>query len=277
MSSAPAVTVLLAVYKPDPTYFREAVASVMAQTFADWELLVVEDESPSISAAALLTEFDDRRIRHHLNPRRHTLASALNEGLRMARAPLVARLDGDDVCEPERLAQQVRYLREHPEVTVYGSRITVIDERGALLGRRLLPTEHATIAASLQRFNCISHPSVMFRREAVLAAGGYDDDEQVEDWELWCRMLTRGARFAASPSALIRYRFHAGALKFENVHGVIRRGLEIKRRYFASRLTMSDRLRMFAEQMLLLAPPRLILWLFRRSQYRAFTPSAGQR
>lgn len=277
MSSAPAVTVLLAVYRPDPTYFREAVASVVAQTLVDWELLVVEDESPAISAAELLKEFEDPRIRHHFNPRRHTLASALNEGLRLARAPLVARLDGDDICEPERLAQQVRYLREHPEVAVYGSRITVIDERGALLGQRLLPTEHAEIAASLQRYNCISHPSVMFRREAVLAAGGYDDDERVEDWELWCRMVGRGARFAASPDALIRYRFHAGALKFENVHGVIRRGIDIKRRYFAGRLTMGDRLRMLAEQVLLLAPPRLILWLFRRSQYRTFAPSAGPR
>jgi len=274
--AAPAVTVLLAVYKPDALYFPQAVASVMAQTFGDWELLVIEDESP-LSAAALLRELDDPRIRHHLNPHRHTLAAALNEGLRLARAPLVARLDGDDLCEPRRLEEQVRYLAEHPEVAVYGSRITVIDQRGDVLGRRLLPTTHEEIAGALRRYNCISHPSVMFRRDAVLAAGGYDAEERVEDWELWCRMLLGGARFAASPEALIRYRFHAGALKFENVHGVIRRGIQIKGRYFGGSLAVGDRLRMLAERLLLLAPPRLILWLFRRSQYRAFTAAEGER
>src|SRR5207248_4373568 len=117
------------------------------------------------------------------------LAQSLNIGLGLAQAPLIARLDCDDVCLPHRLERQLAFLSSHPDVDVYGSRIIVIDENGRRIARRNLPVTHDAIARRLRRTNALSHPSVMFRKAAVEAAGGYEPDQVVEDFELWCRML----------------------------------------------------------------------------------------
>ncbi len=261
----PAVTVLMAVRTPNADYFRDAVRSVLSQTFSDFELLIIED--PPFTD--LLSGLDDPRIHLHRNDTRLGLAGSLKLGTELARAPLIARLDADDVCEPDRLERQLAFLREHPEVDVYGSRITIIDAAGQPIAQRLLPLTHDEIAAALRRYNCISHPSVMMRREAVLGAGGYDAGRaHLEDYELWCRMLTRGARFANSPQPLLRYRFHPGALKFQDVHREIRGLREIRARYFAGQLSLRDRLHALAERVLLLLPPRFVMWLFTRLQYR---------
>lgn len=262
----PAVSVVMAVYEPEARYLREAVESVLAQTFGDLELIVVEDPS-SVSAAEILGDIDDPRLSIHRNEKKLGLAESLNAGIARARAPLIARHDADDVCVPERLARQVAFLNAHPEVDVYGSRITVIDAEGRPFARRLLPLTHDDIAAAMRRYNCISHPSVLMRKSAVERAGGYAG-QPAEDYDLWCRMLAAGSRFENSPEELLRYRFHPGALKFRDIQREVRRTIEIKRRYFAGRMTAGDRLRLAGEAFLLLLPARAVLWLFMRLQYR---------
>jgi len=269
-SEPPAVTVLMAVCNPQPAYLRQAVDSVLAQTFTDFELLVVEDPSP-VSTADLLAGIDDPRIRLHRNEVRLGLAQSLNVGLTLARAPLIARFDSDDVCLPHRLDRQVAFLSSHPDVDVYGSRIIVINENGNRIARRNLPVTHDAIALRLRRTNALSHPSVMFRKASVEGAGGYEQNQVVEDFELWCRMLTRGARFAASEEPLILYRFHPGALKFSLVRPTISSMIEIKTRYFRGRLGVLDRLRLLLERVLLLLPPGVVVRLFRWIEYRGLT------
>jgi len=267
MNASPAVSVVMAVFNPHPTYFRQAVESVLAQTFRDFELIVIEDPSPR-SAAALLEGIADNRLRLHVNETRLGLTRSLNLGVSLARAPLIARLDGDDLCAPDRLARQVAFLDEHPEIDVYGSRITIIDAAGRPFARRLLPLDHDEISAALRRFNCISHPAVMVRKAAMQRAGGYDPAEPIDDYDLWCRMLKHGSRFENSADDLIRYRFHPEALKFEGIRKVIRDGIHTKRHNFADDFTLRDRLRILGERALLLLPPRLVLWLFTKLQYR---------
>src|SRR5262245_36445896 len=181
----PAVTVLMAVYKPYGPYLRQAVESVLAQTFGDFELLIVEDPS-NISAAEMLAGLEDPRIRIHRNDASLGLADSLNVGLKLARAPLIARLDADDACLPQRLERQVAFFNAHPEVDIYGSRIIVIDENGRRIASRDLPLTHEAIARRLRITNALSHPSVMFRKASVDAAGGYESKQIVEDFELWC-------------------------------------------------------------------------------------------
>jgi glycosyltransferase involved in cell wall biosynthesis len=263
----PAVSVVMAVWNPDPLYFRQAVESILAQTFTDFELILVEDPSPQL-AADLLAGIDDERVRIHRLPQRGGLPAALNTGLSLARAPLIARMDGDDIAVAERFARQVEFLEAHPEIDVHGSRITIIDADGRTMGRRLLPLTHDEIAAALRRYNCISHPSVMMRKRAVDAVGGYDGSRSGEDYDLWCRMLKNGARFASAADDLVRYRFHPAAMKFDRIHGVIRDTMAIKHRHFESDFTVGDRLRLVGERLLLLVPPRLVLWLFTKREYR---------
>ncbi len=266
--NAPAVTVLLAVWNPNHRFLQDAVRSILEQTFTDFELVIVEDPSPA-SIEDLVAGFDDPRIRLVRREVRGTLGSALNLGLELARGELVARIDADDIALPQRLERQVAFMRSHPEIAVYGSRIRVIDESERVVGRRMLPLRHDEIAATLRRYNCISHPSVMFRKAIVLARGGYDKTIGTEDYDLWCRMLLAGDRFENSAEDLICYRFHEEAAKFRGVHDSIRTTIAIKRRYFTGRFDLIDYMRLIAEFALLALPSWLIVRLFRKTEYRA--------
>ncbi|HEX3579859.1 MAG TPA: glycosyltransferase [Thermoanaerobaculia bacterium] len=267
MPESPAVTVLMAVRNPGADFFRQAVESVLSQTFDDFELIIVQDPS-QVPVEEILAGISDSRIRVHRNESQVGLAQSLNIGLALARGALIARIDSDDLCLPQRLERQVAFLAEHPEIDVYGSRIIVIDDKGKAVGRRLLPLSHEEIAVRMRRTNCVSHPSVMFRRASVERVGGYEANQVVEDFELWCRMLTRGARFAASAEPLILYRFHEGALKFSLARPTITNMREIKLRYFRGQLGFLDRLRLFAERLLLFLPSRVVIFLFKLIEYR---------
>ena len=135
---------MLPVLNPHPVFFPQAVQSLLAQTFTDFELIIVEDPSPS-SALDLLGHDPDSRIRHFRNQRATGLVDQLNRGLAQARADLVARMDADDVCEPVRLQQQVDFLGRHPEVGVLGSQLRLMDDEGRLGGYRHYPLEHQAI------------------------------------------------------------------------------------------------------------------------------------
>ncbi len=254
------------VWRPDLDYLRQSIASVQAQTMNDWELILVED--PPLSARLLVEGFRDPRIVHLQRASKTSLADALNEGLTACRADLVARLDGDDLCLPQRLSEQVAYLDRHPSIAVAGTSLVIIDAEGKEIGHRAMPSSSVEVRNAMRRYNAMAHPSVMFRKAAVLRAGGYEN-VPAEDYDLWCRLIRDGEQLGNLPEELVRYRFHQGALKFEAVHRAIRDTIDTKRRYFHSQWTVRDRLRLAAERLLLLLPPRAVLALFRRLVYGA--------
>jgi len=267
MGDTPKISVLLPVRNPHPVYFPAAVQSVLDQTEKDLELLIVEDlgERP---AAPQLARFADPRIHHLQNPRRDRLGAALNFGLHAARAPLVARMDADDVCEPRRLERQLAFLDAHPQIDLLGGQIAVIDEGDRRTGYRSYPIEHLEIVRALRRYNCFSHPSVVFRRDPVVALGGYQPGMLNEDYDLWCRMARAGMRLGNLPEVVVHYRLHPGAQKNVDVHEIVRVTMAIKRQYFGEELDLAARLRMIGERALLYLPPLLIIKLFERVQYR---------
>jgi glycosyltransferase involved in cell wall biosynthesis len=259
------------VLNPHPVHFPEAVASILNQTFSDFELVIVEDPSPA-SAADLLRLFDDPRIRHFCNDARTGLIAQRNRTLGEASAPLVALLDADDVMEPHRLAEQVKFLRDHPDVAVVGCQLRIIDHDGREIGMRTYPTDHDTILRAMPSYNAIPQPGVMGRKVALQAVGGYEFEFPAEDYDLWSRMLRAGYRFANHPDPLIRYRT-TGASKSDKLRRLIRLTGVVKRRYWQDRMTLRDRGRYWAEWALLGLPAGWVNWLFRRTQYRR-TPSA---
>lgn len=191
-----------------------AIASIAAQTHRDWELLLIDNASidPGTSIARAWST-RDHRIRLVEEPT-VGIAHALNTGLRHARAPLIARMDADDVAHPERLAQQVAYMDAHPGVGVLGTRTrfesTVLKNSGMRWfvdwqNAILTPQEHY-----LKRFvdAAIAHPTVMFRRELVEQFGGYDTGPVPEDHELWLRWMHHGVRFAKLPEELLTWSDH---------------------------------------------------------------------
>jgi glycosyltransferase involved in cell wall biosynthesis len=207
--SAPAVSVIMAVYNGEP-WLGEAVDSVLGQTLADVELIVVDDGSTD-GTLGVLDQRRDRRLTV-LRQSRGGQTAALNRGLRSARAPLLARLDADDVALPDRLARQVAFLSAHPEVGLLGSGCHEISPAGATVRTLTPPAEDPAIRHSLIRANPFIHSSVMFRRAAVDAAGGYDESFAVaQDYDLWLRM-SRVTRLANLPAPLVLRRLAPGRL-----------------------------------------------------------------
>jgi glycosyltransferase involved in cell wall biosynthesis len=186
--------------------------SIQAQTLADFELLIVDDGSTDDTGALVAARArEDVRLRVMSGPHRG-LVACLNDGLRAARAPLVARMDGDDLMDPERLALQREYLGAHPRVGVVASRVEAFPagEAGAGMAEYLRWQNACRSEAALRDeiyVECpITHPSVTFRREVVAAAGGYRDGDFPEDYELWLRLNESGCPMAKIDRCLLRWR-----------------------------------------------------------------------
>jgi glycosyltransferase involved in cell wall biosynthesis len=259
----PVVSVVLPVIEPDPRLFRAAVQSVLAQTLIELELIIVEDPSP-VSGREILAGLDDPRLRHIVNTRRTSLAHQHNRGLAESRGAFICRFDGDDLCEPERLARQVDFLRRHPDISVVGSRLRVIDAAGRTLGFRDYPLDHDTIVARMARSNPMANSSVMFRRDVYDHHGGWRIDSALpaRDYEWLSRLAVAGVRFANLPDYLVRYRIHPAAIKATRLRETLRATLDVKRTYWSRRMGPGARLTMLGERALLMLPPRLVLHLF---------------
>lgn len=186
-----------------------AVESVRAQTLTDWELVIVDDGSTD-ATDQVLARFTDGRIRTLRRPARGIVA-ALNEGVAAARAPLVARMDADDECHPERLARQVAALEADPALGLIGCRTGFGGDVASAGGySRFVEWQNAlTDARDLARERFVespfAHPSVMFRRELVDRHGGYRDGDFPEDYELWLRWWDEGVVMSKLPEALLTW------------------------------------------------------------------------
>jgi len=200
VAHAPAVSVLMSVHDGAPLV-SEAVASVLAQTDPDLELLVVDDGSTD-DTPARLAAVDDPRLRLYRQPRTG-LTRALNRLLGLARADLIARLDADDLALPERLARQRAFMALHPEVGLLGTAAREDDLTGRPLGVVRPPVDDAGLRRALIRANPFVHSSVMARRELLARAGGYDETLGVaQDYDLWMR-LVRLTRLASLDEILV--------------------------------------------------------------------------
>ena len=266
--TTPLVSVIVPVYQPDPVFFRESIASVLAQTHRDLELIVVEDPSAS-SGRALLAGIDDPRLHHIVNPERTSLPRQHNRGLAETRGRFICRFDADDVCEPERVERELAFLQAHPDIDVVGSALTVIDERGTAIATRSYPTDHAAIVAAMRRFNPIANSSVMFRREIYEKFGGWRDAPlPAQDYEWYSRLASGGARFANLAEPLVRYRLHGGSIKSSKLRGTIQTTLEVKNMYWRRDMDLASRAVMVMERALLYLPASLVLRLFTAIRYR---------
>jgi hypothetical protein len=179
------------------SWLPEAIRSVLGQTLADLELIVVDDGSSDATPALLATERDPRLVVER--QAQAGLAVALNRAFGLARAPLVARLDADDVALPVRLERQRAFLQSHPEVGLLGTAARVVDESGRDVGIIRPPEDDRDIRRVLIRRNPFVHSSVMVRRSLLASAGGYDVSFPVaQDYDLWLRLsaLTRMANLA---------------------------------------------------------------------------------
>jgi glycosyltransferase involved in cell wall biosynthesis len=208
MSASPRVSLVVPSFNEAPEIVRASLASVRAQTMVDFECIVIDESINEARARACREACEADPRFYYVHPsERLGLPRSLNLGIARARAPLVARFDSDDLCQPDRLAQQVAFLDAHADVGVLGGALEIIDEGGMPVGLRHYPAAHAEIARRMQMTTALAHPTVMFRRALVERHGGYDASFRfAEDLDLWLRWLNAGVRFANLPQVLVRYR-----------------------------------------------------------------------
>jgi GT2 family glycosyltransferase len=207
------VSVVLPVYNGE-RFLTDAVDSILAQTFRDFELIGIDDGSLD-GSGEILDRFAlaDSRVRA-LRQANAGIIAALNRGLALARGEFIARMDADDVAHPERLARQAAFLDAHPDIAVVGCAVTLIDERGKRIRDVEYPRTPEAVAEFLEIGAPLAHPAVMMRRDAVLAVGGYREAyRHAEDYDLWLRMAER-YRMANLPDRLLLYRQHEAKHSF---------------------------------------------------------------
>lgn len=217
-----------------PTYNRarfvaQAIESVQTQTFADWEMIVVddasEDDTPGIVAKQVA---QDQRIKYFRNEVNLGISRTRNRGLELAQGEYIAVLDSDDIwCDMEKLQKQSDFLEQHPDYSLIGGAVILVDEQGSEIGRRQPPIADQDIRSGLLLKNTLVHSSIMYRREAVKGLGGYDVKlSSGEDYDLWLR-LGREHKLANLPDYVVKYRVHSGNISISERLKTLRINLEL--------------------------------------------------
>ncbi|WP_440978957.1 glycosyltransferase family 2 protein [Sphingomonas pseudosanguinis] len=216
--TSPRITVALSVYNND-RYLAAALDSLLAQSFDDFELLVVNDGSTDGSRAIIdAYAARDPRIRPIHQPNRGLIPS-LNWMIAEARGEYIARMDGDDIALPERFARQVAFLDAHTDHGVVGTRVIAITETGEPRADWTIdhPIDADAVHAALEAGPLLCHPSVMMRRSLVTMVGGYRAAyRHCEDYDLWLRLDER-TRMANLPERLLRYRYSTTQVSHRHV------------------------------------------------------------
>lgn len=194
-------------------FLAEAIDSVLSQTFADFEFIIVDNASTD-RTAEIIAGYDDARIVSIRNAATVNLSQSLNIGLGRARGRHVARLDADDIAKPERLARQAAFLDEHPEVALLGAAWTTFGADGgrAETPQPAPPVDHEAILFALAERNVLTHSSIAFRRDVVADLGNYDDTfTYCMDYDLYFRIAAQH-RLAVIAEPLVAVRIHGNQI-----------------------------------------------------------------
>ena len=190
---------------------EESVRSVLAQTFADFELVLVDDLS-SDNSIALIEKISDPRIKIKKLVTRHRRTKALNQGLQICSGEFIAVLDADDIAYPTRFAKQISFLEENPKIVAVGTWFTNINENGELISRSEFKTSSSDISRSLAFNSVLVHSSMMYRRSVANLQGGYlEDFDYAQDFALWIALAEVGD-IGAIPEQLTKIRRLANSM-----------------------------------------------------------------
>jgi glycosyltransferase involved in cell wall biosynthesis len=199
-------------------YLREAIESILHQTFGDFELIIVDDGSTD-SSPDVFTRYQKSEDRLRVYQQENQgLTVSLNKALGLARGKYIARMDADDISLPERFSEQIGFLEAHREVGLVGSWAQYIDHEGCSLAVWQNAAEHGCLKWRLCFNNVFAHSSVMMRRDVVQGVGGYDLALRYsQDYDLWCRM-SDVARLSSIQKVLVLFRLHGE--KVSEVHKI---------------------------------------------------------
>ena len=228
----PRVSVLMLTYNRSQ-FIGNAIESILAQIFQDWELLVVHD-GPNREIPLIMAEWQrrDPRILYFHRAIPGNIAEASNFGLSHARGEYVAVLDDDDAwADPGKLSKQIAFLDTHRDHCCCGGGVIVIDPEGREQMRYLKPEYDEQIKRRALMANPLAHSTTLYRRDAALKTGGYDETlAGFQDWDLWLK-LGKSGRLYNFPEYFLHYRVWEGSGSFHQSKGNTESSLRITRRY----------------------------------------------
>lgn len=264
------LTVLLPVFNGE-MYVADTIESVLGQSFRTYEFLIIDDGSfdrtPDILRRYAERDFRVRLLRHE----NRGVGATLNRGLAEANGALIAQIGADDLALPGRLAKQVDFLAKNPAHVLVGGYLRVIAADGRPLGLRRYPTSDGDLRRQMLLYNPFGAPSVMFRRDEAIRAGGFTSRFWTcEDYDFILRLAKLG-KVANLPEPLTAYRLHEGAVKATQTHRQLRDTLNAKRAAYEEygySATVQARIVNFAQEVLARLPASLVYWLFKKAAVR---------
>lgn len=203
----PIISVVIPVYNCAP-YLKEAIQSVLSQTISDFECIIINDGSTDESKA-IIQSFTDSRIIYAENEQNSGLVYSLNKGLDLAKGQYIVRMDGDDICMPDRFQKQIDFLKTTDNSFV-GAQTTCIDEQGKNIENNLFGNKRYTyneLRKIIPKINILPHPTIMGDAE-IFKKYRYRKGIKTEDYDLWLRVLSDKIKIEILPDILLQYRVH---------------------------------------------------------------------
>jgi glycosyltransferase involved in cell wall biosynthesis len=238
MASNFPISVIMAVYNNEK-YLREAIDSILKQSFREFELIIIDDCSTD-SSELIINEYGklDSRLVIHRQHMNSGVAIARNVGLQLSQGEYIALMDSDDISLPDRLEKQYRFIKAHPEIGVVGGGAEIVDSDGNHLSMLHFPETNLMISWSLCYYDPIVNPTVMMRRNIVRDAGGYFDlrkslDEYYpEDYDLWTRLSEKTSLYNLS-DVVLKLRKHGKNITIKYPESTTKYSLNISQNYIA--------------------------------------------
>ena len=218
-------------------YIGSSIASILAQTWAQFELIVVDNASTD-TTVSIVSSFEDRRIRLIREPRLGG-PIAFNSGVSVARGRYIARMDADDVASPTRFEKQLLYLASMKELGILGGQALRIDKRGNVVGRSDVPLTPGAIRLASRHAYPMVHPTIVFRRDLWARLRGYREFAPAADYDFLLRALEYSVTVANLPCVLLEHRIHSDSVVHMNRQRSIMHTLAVRK---MSRLRRQGRL-----------------------------------
>ncbi len=202
-------TILQSVYKNDKSEFLDkCLESIKNNSLQPEKIVLVKDGSISIELDSIINKWlEILPIQVVGYEKNHGLAYALNYGLQFVETELVARMDSDDICYPDRFEKQINFFMANPNIFLLSGYIDEFNfDSDVIVSTRTVPLENTEIANSLKRRNAFNHMAVMFKKSAIVESGGYQEVPYFEDYDLWVRIVQKGFLVANIPEKLVKAR-----------------------------------------------------------------------
>jgi glycosyltransferase EpsE len=201
------ITVLMTTFNEPVEYIQQSIESVLNQTYANFELLILDDSSNEDAIQAIDSFKRDNRVSVVRDKQRMGFVNALNKGMKMAKGEYIARMDADDICFNDRFEKQINFMQTHSDVDILGGNMKIIDENGIVVSQRQYPCSKLSLKFSTIFRSPVAHPTVMFRRSIVEKNMFYDElFRKAEDLEFWLRLRNSGFKIANMPEYLLYFR-----------------------------------------------------------------------